>query len=119
MDVVAAYESVGTYRGAAELCGVDPKTVKRKVLAQRAGVLDAERARRAPVARNYDGVTVLVTSEVDRTRAKISAKRLLPAARAAGYTGSARNFRRLVAARKQVWRRLQARQRRPAVWVPG
>jgi hypothetical protein len=31
MDVVAAYKNVGTYRGAAEICGVDPKTVKRKV----------------------------------------------------------------------------------------
>lgn len=119
MDVVAAYESVGTYRGAAEMCGVDPKTVKRKVLAHQAGALEPERARRAPVARNFDGVAALVTSEVDRTRAKISAKRLLPAARAAGYTGSPRNFRRLVAAKKQSWRRLQARQRRPAVWVPG
>jgi transposase len=101
------------------MCGVDPKTVKRKVLAQRGGVLDPERARRAPVARNFDVVAALVTTEVDRTRAKVSAKRLLLAARAAGYTGSARNFRRLVASRKQSWRRLQARQRRPAVWVPG
>lgn len=33
MDVVAAYQRLGSYRGAAELCGgVDPKTVKRKVL---------------------------------------------------------------------------------------
>lgn len=119
MDVVAAYRSVGTYRGAAEMCGVDPKTVKRKVLAHQAGELDPERARRAPVARNFDGVAALVTSEVDRTKARISAKRLLPAARAAGYTGSPRNFRRLVAGKKQAWRRLQARQRRPAIWVPG
>ena len=31
MDVVAAYRDVGTYRGAAAMCGVDPKTVKRIV----------------------------------------------------------------------------------------
>ena len=50
----------------------------------------------------------------------MSAKRLLPVARAAGYVGSPRNFRRLVAAEKRVWRATQARhQRRPAVWVPG
>lgn len=36
-------------------------------------------------------------AEVKRTEGTISAKRLLPAARTAGYAGSARNFRRLVA----------------------
>jgi transposase len=43
----------------------------------------------------------------------------LPAARAAGYEGSARNFRRLVSARKALWRRDNHRGRRPAVWSPG
>jgi len=38
------------------------------------------------------------------TLAKISAKRLLPAAGAAGYAGSDRNFRRLVADAKRSWR---------------
>jgi hypothetical protein len=53
--------------------------------------------------------------------AGISAKRLLPAARVAGYEGSARNFRRLVAAAKAEWRAGHARLggRRPAVWSPG
>ena len=43
MDVVAAYERVGTYRGAAAISGVDPKTVKRKIEAHRRGVLDEDR----------------------------------------------------------------------------
>ena len=34
----------------------------------------------------------------------MSAKRMLPIARAAGYEGSARNFRRLVAEAKALWR---------------
>jgi transposase len=119
MDVVAAYRDVGTYRGAAAICGVAPKTVKRKVLAQEAGELDEDRARRAPVPKNTDGVRGLVAERVTATRARISAKRLLPAARAAGYTGSPRNFRRVVAAEKKRWRAVNARQRRPAVWVPG
>src|SRR5262245_20222004 len=120
MDVVAAFRSVGTYRGAAEMCGVDPKTVKRKVLAHEAGELDEERAVRAVVAKNTDVVRQLVERRVAETKAKVSAKRLLPVARAAGYGGSARNFRRLVAEVKRVWRATQARhQRRPAVWVPG
>ena len=101
MDVVAAYRDVGTYRGAAAMCGVDPKTVKRKVLAHEAGELDEERAARAPVAKNTDGVRDVVAERVAETRARVSAKRLLPAARAAGYTGSPRNFRRLVAEREE------------------
>ena len=96
MDVVAAYRDVGTYRGAAEICGVDPKTVKRKVLALEAGELDEERARRASVPKNTDVARALVAQRVEATRAKITAKRLLVEARADGYTGSARNFRRLV-----------------------
>jgi transposase len=119
MDVVAAYRDVGTYRGAAEVCGVDPKTVKRKVLAHEAGELDEERAVRAAVAKNTDVVRQLVERRVAETKAKISAKRLLPVARAGGYAGSARNFRRLVAEAKNVWRAAHGRQRRPAVWVPG
>src|SRR4029079_16378830 len=48
-----------------------------------------------------------------------SAKRLLPAARAAGYYGSARNFRRLVAGGRGQLRRGQHRRARPAVGTPG
>lgn len=119
MDVVAAFRDVGTYRGAAEICGVTPKTVKRKVLAWEAGELDDQRVGREPLARNTDAVRGLVGKRVDDTRAKITAKKLLPAARAAGYEGSDRNFRRLVAAEKKAWRGKNAYQRRPAVWTPG
>lgn len=119
MDVVAAFRDVGTYRGAAEICGVDPKTVKRKVLAHEAGELDEERAVRAPVPKNTDVARALVGQRVEATKAKVSAKRLLVEARAVGYAGSARNFRRLVAAEKKKWRAANGRQRRPAVWMPG
>jgi hypothetical protein len=61
----------------------------------------------------------LVAERVEKTGGRISAKRLLPAARAAGYGGSARNFRRLVAAAKDAWRAGHHRGRRPAVWSPG
>ena len=70
---------------------------------------------------NYDQVAELVGEKVKSTSGRISAKRLLPAARAAGYAGSDRNFRRLVAQAKRDWRHGQARHggRRPAVWSPG
>ena len=76
---------------------------------------------RAPRARNYHEVAELVAASVKKTAGKISAKRLLPAERAAGYAGSDRNFRRLVASAKREWRLGQARAggRRPAVWSPG
>jgi hypothetical protein len=60
-----------------------------------------------------------VLERVDKTHGKITAKRLLLAARAEGYAGSARNFRRLVAEQKALWRKDNHRGRRPAVWSPG
>ncbi len=52
-------------------------------------------------------------------RGRVSVKRLLPRARAAGYAGSDRNFRRLVAQEKSRLRGERGRGRRPAVWAPG
>lgn len=115
MDVIAAYQSVGTFRGAAELCGTTHKTVRRIVQAHQ-GEEPAERKGRG---HNYDAVAELVAERVAKTQGKMSAKRLLPAARAAGYAGSPRNFRRLVAEAKQEWRRDHHRGRRPGVWSPG
>ena len=80
------------------------------------------RLERAPRQRNFDEVADLVAQKVKKSAGKISAKRLLPLARAAGYEGSARNFRRLVAEAKATWRQGQhgnGRGRRPAVWTPG
>ena len=37
MDIISAYREVGTYRGAAELCGTTHRTVKRVVERAEAG----------------------------------------------------------------------------------
>jgi transposase len=116
MDIIAAYREAGTYRGAAQIAGTTHKTVGRVIARHEAGGAAPERA---PRGHNYDGVAALVAERVEKTSGRISAKRLLPAARAAGYAGSLRNFRRLVAAEKQAWRREHHRGRRPAVWSPG
>jgi transposase len=116
MDIISAYREAGTYRGAAVISGTTPKTVRRVIARHEAG---GGVPPRVPRERNYDAVAGLVAERVDKTSARISAKRLLPAARAAGYSGSPRNFRRLVAAQKQLWRRDHHRGRRPAVWSPG
>jgi hypothetical protein len=116
MDMHAAYREVGSYRAAADICGTTPKTVKRSVVKAEeaeAGVETGE------VRHNYDGVADLVAETVARTKGRISAKRLLPVAMAAGYVGSARNFRRLVAETKSKWKSENHRGRRPGVWAPG
>ena len=120
MDVIAAFENVGTYRGAAEMCGCDPKTVKRKVEAHRRAELTAERKPRVKPERNTEIARKVVTAKIAETKGRMTAKRLLPIARAAGYLGSARNFRRLVSEVRKAFKIEQGRhQRRPAVWVPG
>lgn len=113
MDVIAAYRDVGSYRGAAAICGTTHKTVRPTIELHEAGGISAGKA---PRARNYDEVADLVAKRVTDTLGRISAKRLLPAARAAGYGGSARNFRRLA---KRTWRQEHPRGRRPGVWPPG
>lgn len=116
MDIISAYREVGTYRGAAEMCGTTHKTVRRVVQRFEAGHPPPDRP---PRPRNYDDVVALVAGRISKSHGKISAKRLLPIARAAGYTGSDRNFRRLVSEEKVKWRKDNHRGRRPAVWTPG
>ncbi len=42
MNIVAAYELVGTYRGAADICGTTHKTVKRVIERVDAGPLSVK-----------------------------------------------------------------------------
>ena len=97
MPPIERWAAIGA---AAEICGTTPKTVKRSVLAAQA----AEKGEIPVVEHNYDAVRDVVIERVERTKGKMSAKRLLPVAQAAGYEGSARNFRRLVAEVKAEWR---------------
>ena len=83
MDFVNSYLELGSYRGAADLCGVDHKTVKRVVQRRRAGAIGEPRT--IPERpRNNDCVADLIFEKMRKTRARITAKRLLPQARAAG-----------------------------------
>jgi transposase len=117
MDMYAAYREVGSYRAAADICGTTPKTIKRSVNAAKRA--QAGGGSPGVVAHNYDGVVEVVAASIERTKGRITAKRLLPVAAAAGYEGSARNFRRLVADAKAAWRAKNHRGRRPGVWAPG
>jgi transposase len=116
MDIVAAHQLTGSYRGAAAICGTTHKTVKRAVARRDSGELAAPRRRTHPS--NTDCVAHVIEARMDKSKGRISAKRLLPAARAAGYTGSARNFRRAVSRARAQYRQGH-RQFRPWIPTPG
>jgi transposase len=113
LNILNAYEELGSYRAVAALCGTTHKTVRRVV--ERRNRPAVERPARP---RNTDPLTALIAKRVKATDGRISAKRLLPVCRAAGYAGSARNLRRAVARAKTAWRR-DRRTYRPWVPVPG
>ena len=69
---------------------MDPKRVKRNLFGHEAGLLDDQRAERAPVAKDTDEVRSAVSDLVRDAKGRGTAKRLLPAARAACYAGSRR-----------------------------
>ncbi len=116
MNIIDAFHQLGSYRAAARLLGTTHKTVRRAVERQQAGGPWSRRPR--PLSKNTDGVIALIRERVRLTDGRISAKRLLPSARATGYQGSARNFRRAVARVKAEWRQ-KRRIFRPWVASPG
>lgn len=66
MNIVAAFEQVGTYRGAAALCGNTHKTVRRVIEAQQAG-RSLERRRHRHVAKNTDVARDVIAEKVRAT----------------------------------------------------
>jgi transposase len=113
LDIINAYEETGSLRAAAALCGTTHKTVKRVLERRTAGQRPGRR--RAPRPGLADEFTDLIFGRLKATDGRITAKRLLPIVRAAGYTGSARTLRRTVAAQKARWRKAR-RVYRP--WTP-
>jgi len=119
VEIIALYEELGSYRAVGALVGCDHKTVKRYVeAAGDAGQLAPVLAR----SRVTDDVAEVIAERVEQTHAKITARRLLRIARAAGYCGSERSLRRAVADAKERWRQKQAadgRVYRPWISAPG
>ncbi|MHB8220614.1 MAG: hypothetical protein ACYDHU_09900 [Acidimicrobiales bacterium] len=112
MDMHAAYKELGCYRAAAELCGTTDKTLKRAVARATAA---EETPGTGAAGHNYDDVATVSTERIEKTKGKITAKRILSTVRAAGSTGSARNLRRAVADAKVTWRIDRHRGRRHPV----
>ena len=79
MDILAAYREVGSYRGAAQICGTTHKTVRRVVERHNAG---GAAPRRKDRGHNYDEVRALVAERV-----RVVARADLGQAAAAGRAG--------------------------------
>lgn len=114
MDIMDAYQTVGSYRGAAVLCGTTHKTVKR-VVERRVREQGGRRPAQPPKAA---AVTRLIEERVRQSDGRISAKRLLPVAQAAGYGGTLRSLQRAVKEVKAAWK-VARRSYRPWVPTPG
>lgn len=86
MDMYAAYLDLGTLRGTAAICGANHHTFKREVLKQLVGADGPASDKQAQRTKNTVIVAGLVAKRVGSSNGRISAKRLLPATAAAGYT---------------------------------
>lgn len=113
MDILSAYNELGSFRAAAALCGTTHKTVRR-VVERRSRSTDGRSNR----PKTTDAFADLIAERVRATDGRISAKRLLITCQAAGYGGSLRHFTRAVAEAKAEWRH-QRRVYRPWQPVPG
>jgi transposase len=115
MEILEAYDTVGSLRGAAALAGCDHKTVAYWVrLRDQAGgeLPGVGRKRPAMEAVFAAKIDELVDRSNGRVRADVAHNRLI----LIGYAGSERTTRRWVAVSKRRWRARHGRRTRP--WIP-
>ena len=116
MEILEAFDVTGCAHSAAQLAGVDPKTVRRYVAARDSGVDPF-----APVERDsvvdpfWDKIAEWVDQSHGKIRADVVHQRLV----VMGYQGSERTTRRAVRAEKRAWRAGNGRSYKPWVAEPG
>lgn len=116
MNILEAYDLVGSYRAAAELAGCDHHTVKRYVQRRDAGGELAAASPRASVVDDFrDKIDELVARSSGKVRADVVHDRLV----LLGYGGSERTTRRAVAAAKAAFGAGRHRVYRPWITEPG
>jgi transposase len=114
MEILEAYDLVGTLRGAAELAGCDHKTVAHYVAEREAAGGDWRRAQR-PCPR-VDAYAEKVAELVERSEGRVRADKVHERLVEMGYGGSERTTRRAVARAKAAFGAGHRRVTRP--WVP-
>ncbi len=116
MEILAAYDLTGSFRGAAELTGCSHHTVARHVAARDAGQPIAEPAYRGRVT---DPFMPKIEEWVEASHGKIRADKAHDKLVALGYEGSQRSTRRAVAQVRAAYRLGHVRVHRPWVTEPG
>jgi len=116
MRIFELYDLTKSVPIAAQLAGVDPRTVRRAVAVRATGLDPAAIADRDKVTDPYMDK---IEEWIDRSNAKIRADVVHRRLRAINYTGSERTTRRIVSRAKSEWRRGHHRGYKPWVTEPG
>lgn len=117
MEILEAYDLVGTLRGAAELANCDHHTVAHYVEEREAGGGEWKRkGRPCPRTEDHDDK---IAELVERSEGKVRADKVHERLLAMGYEGSERTTRRAVAKAKKAYRVGQLRVMKPWVTEPG
>jgi transposase len=116
MEILEAFDATRSANSAAELAGVDPKTVRRYVQARDAGRPVTGPGRRERIT---DPFADKIEEWVERTRGKVRADVAHERLVGLGFTGTERSTRRAVAEAKRAWRAGRRRTYRPWITEPG
>lgn len=114
MEILEAYDLVGTLRGAAELVGCDHKTIAHYVGEREEAGGDWRRGSRPRPC--TDAHAEKIAELVERSKGKVRADKVHERLVAMGCLGSERTTRRAVARAKAAWRAGHGRITRP--WIP-
>jgi transposase len=113
MEILEAYDLTRCAHSAAQLCGVDEKTVARYVAIRDAGGDPFTRSRRV---RSIDPFLPKVEEWVEASQGRVRADRVHERLIPMGYAGNERTTRRAVAELKTAWKAGHRRTYRP--WIP-
>jgi transposase len=116
MEILELVDLLGSIPQAARMANVDPKTVRRIVAARALGVEPDGGLPRETLADSYlDQIDGWIDKSTGNIRADVVHAKLA----AMGYQGAERTTRRIVAARKTLWRTSTHRTYKPWITEPG
>nr|WP_095878694.1 IS21 family transposase [Streptomyces sp. TLI_235] len=116
MEIFEALDATGCAHSAAQLAGVDPKTVRRYARMRDSGQPVDQPIRRP---RLIDPFLPKVEEWVERSQGRVWADKLHERLVILGFTGDERTTRRAVAAAKERWNAGHRRTYRPWITEPG